>query len=55
MAKKKKIEIIALECSVCKHRNYTTFKNRDIKEKLELKKYCPNCRKHTLHKEAKAK
>jgi large subunit ribosomal protein L33 len=22
-------------------------------DKLELKKYCPHCRRHTLHKETK--
>ncbi len=49
-------EKIALACSVCKRRNYTTTKNRrTTTEKLELKKYCPFDRKHTLHKETKIK
>ncbi len=49
-------EIIALRCTVCKRRNYTTRKNkRTTPGKLELKKYCPFDRKHTLHKETKAK
>ncbi len=49
-------EKIALACTVCKRRNYTTTKNRrTTTEKLQLKKYCPFDRKHTLHKETKIK
>ncbi len=58
MGSKKKgaVEIIALECTECKRRNYTTAKNRkNIQGKLELKKYCPFDRKETLHKETKVK
>ena len=57
MGSKKKgaVEIIALQCTECKRKNYTTYKNRNITGKLELKKYCPFERKHTMHKEAKAK
>jgi len=43
MASKKKqnVEIIALQCTECKRRNYTTKKNRKTsQEKLELMKYC---------------
>jgi len=55
-SKKTAVEIIALQCSECKRKNYTTYKNRkNIQGKLELKKYCPFDRKHTLHKETKAK
>jgi large subunit ribosomal protein L33 len=47
-------EIILLSCSECKDRNYSTTKNKKkTKEKLELNKFCPRCRKHTLHKEIK--
>ncbi len=47
-------EIITLECTVCKNRNYTTKKNKKKnQDKLELKKYCRHCRKHTPHKEIK--
>lgn len=53
MAKKEKRVQIHLQCSECKELNYTTQKNKDQKEKLELKKYCKRCRKHTLHKETK--
>jgi large subunit ribosomal protein L33 len=46
--------IIALACSECKRRNYSTRKNRQTnRDKLELKKYCRWCRHHTLHKETK--
>ena len=45
---------ITLACSACDHRNYDTTRNKKKQTaKLELKKYCPFCRKHTLHKEAK--
>ena len=58
MAKKKKgsIEIIALKCSDCGRRNYTTQKNRkNMQGKFEINKYCKWDRKHTLHKETKVK
>jgi large subunit ribosomal protein L33 len=58
MASKKKtaVELVALQCSECKRRNYTTEKNRrNTQEKLEFKKYCPFDRKHTVHKETKIK
>ena len=47
-------EIITLACSECKNRNYNTTKNKKtMSDKLELKKFCPSCRKHTNHKETK--
>ena len=56
MAKKTAVELVALQCSECKRKNYTTSKNRkNIQGKLEFKKYCPFERKHTLHKETKIK
>jgi large subunit ribosomal protein L33 len=54
--KKTAVELIALQCTECKRKNYTTSKNRrNTQEKLEFSKYCPFDRKHTLHKEAKVK
>jgi large subunit ribosomal protein L33 len=54
--KKAVIELVALQCTECKRRNYTTSKNRrNIKGKLELRKYCKFDKKHTLHKETKIK
>ncbi len=45
---------ISLACEECKRRNYTTYKNkRNDPDRLELRKYCPWDRKHTVHKEAK--
>ncbi len=56
MATKYKEKLIGLECSECKRINYYSTKNKKtIKEKLELKKYCDKCGKHTLHKETKVK
>jgi large subunit ribosomal protein L33 len=47
-------EIITLFCTVCKRKNYTTKKNKKTTpERLELKKYCKWCKKHTPHKEEK--
>ncbi|MDR3343384.1 MAG: 50S ribosomal protein L33 [Treponema sp.] len=55
-SKKTAVELIALQCTVCKRKNYTTKKNRrNTQEKLEFKKYCPFDRKHTVHKETKVK
>ncbi|MCX6766036.1 MAG: 50S ribosomal protein L33 [Candidatus Moranbacteria bacterium] len=46
--------IAKLKCSQCKRITYHTTRNKKkVKEKLELKKYCRFCRKHTLHKETK--
>jgi len=46
--------IIALECTACKERNYSTTKNKKkTQEKLARSKYCPRCRKHVQHMETK--
>ena len=45
---------VTFECTECKNRNYDSFKNkRNDPDRLELKKYCPTCKKHTVHKESK--
>ena len=47
-------EIITLQCTECKRRNYSTTKNKKTTtEKLSFRKFCPACRSHTLHKEGK--
>ncbi|MEI7640333.1 MAG: 50S ribosomal protein L33 [bacterium] len=47
-------DIITMACTVCKRRNYTLTKNKtQHTEKLEVKKYCKFCKKHTPHKETK--
>jgi len=45
---------VTLACSDCKQRNYTTTKNKKkTTNRLELKKYCPFCKNHTVHRETK--
>ncbi|SDM42364.1 50S ribosomal protein L33 [Halarsenatibacter silvermanii] len=47
-------EVITLECEECRSRNYTSKKNSDNdRDRLELKKHCPECMAHTVHKETK--
>ena len=47
-------EQITLACTTCKRRNYSSMKDkRKHQERLELKKYCPFCRTHTVHKETR--
>lgn len=64
MASKKGVRvIITLECTECRSNpnkrspgvsRYTTSKNRrNVTGRLELKKHCPHCNKHTVHKETK--
>ncbi len=64
MAKNKGSRIIIhLECTQCatnleKRSNgvsrYTTTKNRrNTTSRLEIKKFCPHCNTHTIHKETK--
>src|ERR1700755_2180607 len=49
-------EIVTLQCGDCKERNYSTTKNRKTTtERLEFKKFCGRCRKHTPHKEVKGR
>ena len=47
-------DIVILACTKCKRRNYTTTRNKKKNQKkLEIKKYCPFDREHTVHKETK--
>jgi len=47
-------ELITLSCTECKNRNYSSTKNKkNVTERLERKKFCRFCRKHTVHKEQK--
>ncbi|RMF62563.1 MAG: 50S ribosomal protein L33 [Calditrichaeota bacterium] len=46
--------LVVLECTGCKNRNYTTTKNKTKHSgRVEFKKYCPTCNKHTIHKETR--
>ena len=54
MAKVQARPVIQLACTECKDRSYSTTKNKkNDPNRIELKKYCPRCRRHTLHREAK--
>ncbi len=59
MAKKEQRIQITLECTEAKQNGvpasrYTTMKNKqNTPERIELKKYNPFLRKHTVHKEIK--
>ncbi|AJM71607.1 MULTISPECIES: 50S ribosomal protein L33 [Mycoplasma] len=45
---------ITLVCEECLNRNYQVNKSTlTQKERLQLKKYCANCTRHTLHKETR--
>ena len=45
---------VTLACTECKQRNYVSKKNKkNDPDRLEMKKYCKFCKKHTLHKETK--
>lgn len=45
---------VTLSCTECKQRNYNTMKEKkNNPDRLEMKKYCRFCKKHTLHKETK--
>ncbi|HEW91145.1 MAG TPA: 50S ribosomal protein L33 [Thermotogaceae bacterium] len=45
---------VTLACTECGERTYHTTKNKQTtKERLEFRKYCPRCRKHTLHRETR--
>ena len=45
---------IALVCEECGARNYQTTKARNKRtERLRIKKHCPQCKRHTVHKESK--
>ena len=43
---------ITLACTECKQRNYNKDKKNNP-DRLEMKKYCRFCKKHTVHRETK--
>lgn len=52
--KKMAAKKIALACTVCGSRNYTKPAGAATRtERLEIKKFCKYCKKHTLHRETK--
>lgn len=45
---------IVLACTEGKQRNYNTMKNkRNDPDRIEMRKYCRFCKKHTVHKETR--
>jgi large subunit ribosomal protein L33 len=47
-------EIINLACTECKRKNYSDMKNKRLHpDRVEYKKYCRFCDKHTVHKETR--
>ncbi|EKU47407.1 50S ribosomal protein L33 [Staphylococcus massiliensis] len=44
---------VPINCEACGNRNYNVPKNKETSTRLTLKKYCPNCNQHTVHKESK--
>ena len=45
---------VTMACTECKQRNYNTMKNdKNNPDRMELKKYCPFCKKETVHKETR--
>ena len=53
MASDKRIKV-TLACEDCKRRNYQTQKNKvNDRDRIALKKFCPNCRVHRDHRETR--
>lgn len=46
-------EKVSLVCTECGARNYNASKKKGDGVRLETRKYCPKCGKHTIHKEGK--
>ena len=45
---------ITLACTDCKQRNYNTTKEKkNHPDRMEIKKFCRFCNKHTNHRETK--
>ncbi|BAB03835.1 50S ribosomal protein L33 [Halalkalibacterium halodurans] len=43
-----------LACVECRSRNYSTKTNQQSHtDRLEMKKFCRTCNRHTLHRETK--
>ena len=47
-------DIVILECTECKDRNYMTTLDTKGGKKLEIRKFCRRCGKHQLHKSRKS-
>ena len=48
-------EQIIFMCTECERHNYHSTKNKkNVTDRLERRKYCRWCKRHTAHKEKKA-
>jgi large subunit ribosomal protein L33 len=47
-------EFITMACTECKSRNFASTKNKKQgAPRIELRKFCPKCGKHVVHRESK--
>ena len=46
-------QLVTLACEECKRRNYHTVRTGAHPGPIQLKKYCPWDRKHTIHRETR--
>jgi large subunit ribosomal protein L33 len=47
-------DLVKLVCTSCGEENYHYDKNKKLHpDRMEIKKYCPRERKHTVHREKK--
>lgn len=54
MPKSDKRPKITLACTECRERNYITTKNKqNQRDRIELRKFCPRCRTHQMHRETR--
>ena len=54
MAKNENRSYVSLKCTECNEINYRVEKNKvNTPGRMEINKFCPRCRKHTVHKESK--
>ncbi len=54
MARKEDRVVVEMACTECRNRNYSTTKNRrNDPDRMELRKFCPRCRGHRQHREAR--
>lgn len=54
MPKSDKRPKVTLACNECRERNYITTKNKqNQRDRIELRKFCPRCRTHQLHRETR--
>src|SRR3989304_965642 len=55
LAKEEDRAVVERACTECRNRNYVTTKNRrNDPDRMELRKFCPRCRGHRQHREARS-